>query len=193
MVDDGSEDQTEQVAKRYEGIRVIRNDRNLGKGESVRRGALSASGALVLVVDADSSTPIGEFDRFIAQADACDIVIASRYLPQSRTIVKQALLRRLNSQVFRLLAGRLMGLRVSDSQCGFKLFRTEVVQAIFSSPFVGRLSFDVEILRRAKRLGLRVQEMPVQWDHRQGSKVNLLELARMYWDLLRVWLRARSD
>ena len=70
VVDDGSTDNTVEVASRHAGIRVLRNERNRGKGFSVRRGVLEARGELVLFTDADLSAPIEEADKLLAAMES---------------------------------------------------------------------------------------------------------------------------
>ena len=88
VVDDGSNDDTVTIAKRY-GARVLKNELNMGKGYSVRKGILEAKYDLVLFTDSDLATPINELDKFLKTIKEYDIVIASRNLKESQIKVKQ--------------------------------------------------------------------------------------------------------
>jgi dolichyl-phosphate beta-glucosyltransferase len=192
VVDDGSLDQTSQIARSKKGIKVIQNNRNLGKGESVRRGIIQASGEMILVMDADSSASIQELDKLIPHIANFDIVIGSRYQPESHIIIDQPLARQINSILFLLVARRLLHLKFTDTQCGFKLYKSTIVKNIFSVPFIGKFSFDVEILWRAKKAGFEILEVPIHWSYRYGSKITLFRIMGMYLDLLRAWLKLNS-
>jgi dolichyl-phosphate beta-glucosyltransferase len=138
------------------------------------------------MMDADYATPLSELGKFTAGMAAHDIIIASRHSNGSLILTQQPLHRRLMSWLFRLATRRLIGLYFPDTQCGFKLFKAATVEKLFSSPFVARFSFDVELLLRAKRYGLKIDQVPVQWHHTRGSKVRIVDLIRMYWELLMI-------
>lgn len=193
VVDDGSTDGTADAAVRTLGaaVTVLRNDRNRGKGYSVRRGMLAATGARRLMTDADLSTPIGERHGLGARLDAGDdIAIGSRALPGSRIEVHQPLLREGMGRVFNLFVRLLAVPGIRDSQCGFKLFTAVAAQAVFSRCRLDGFSFDVEALHVARRLGLRVAEVPVVWRNDAASRVTLVRGAAAFADLLRIRLNA---
>jgi dolichyl-phosphate beta-glucosyltransferase len=183
VVDDGSTDHTAEVARGYEQVKLLLNQRNVGKGEAVRRGVLAASGQFVLMMDADHATPISELHKFVPRAAASDIIIASRHLETSKFLKHPSLFRRANSWLFRKATRKLVGLYLSDTQCGFKMFNGRVVEQLFSRPFLGRFSFDVELLLRAKKGGLSIDEVGIQWEHRPRTKVRLWHIIGMYLDL----------
>jgi len=192
VVDDGSSDATAEVVhRRYAAggpVRVLRHEANHGKGFAVREGVLASHGELVLFSDADLSTPIEELTAFEAKAaEGFDLVVASRVIPGARILTPQRPLRRLSGLVFRLLV-RVLGLSsIADTQCGFKLMRRATVDAILRSIETQRFAFDVELIARCERAGLRVAEVPVDWHDAHGSKVRLYpDALRMAADLVRL-------
>jgi len=188
LVDDGSDaDLRESLPALPAGVRVLRNEVNRGKGHAVRRGALAAAGGWVLMSDVDLSAPFAEFARLAPEADAW-MVCGSRYGRPG-----MPLRRRLLSRVFHALVW-LAGVRgVQDTQCGFKLFRMDVMRAVFEALGTERFAFDVELVRRVLRTGGTVKEIPVAWRGGKRSSLRVLRDApRMLWDLVRIW-RGRAS
>jgi glycosyltransferase involved in cell wall biosynthesis len=191
VVDDGSADGTVDVVgrSRVEGLRVVRNDRNRGKGYAVRHGVLSATGKYVLFTDADLSAPIGELEKLldVAIKESADIVIGSRALDRNFIQKHQSRSREFSGILFNFMVRMLLGLRLHDTQCGFKLFHRERARRIFESLTTPGFGFDPELLFLAKRAGLKICETPVRWSHAEGSKVHVVsDGLRMFVDLLRV-------
>lgn len=198
LVDDGSTDGTAEAARQAVGDRlpltILRNEPNRGKGYSVRRGMLAAQGAVALFSDADLSTPIEEADRLLAAInDGADIAIGSRGLRESNIKVHQPWWRESAGRLFGVLT-RLVALPgIRDSQCGFKAFRREAAQAVFSRQSLDGWAFDVELLVIARKLGYRIVEVPVHWENSPDSKVQMLrDGPGMLRDLLRVRWRHRG-
>lgn len=198
VVDDGSRDRTAAVVRERFGdrpeIRVLREETNHGKGWAVRFGARAAAGDLVLFTDADLSTPIEELGALETRAaEGFDLVVASRVVAGARIVSPQPFRRRLSGWIFRNLV-RVLGLTsVRDTQCGFKLMRRATVGPILDAIETDGFAFDVELLRRAERAGLRVVEVPVEWHDSAGSKVRLFpDALRMAWDLVRLRWRLRG-
>ncbi len=160
---------------------VMRVDENRGKGAAVRRGALSAKGEWVLMSDVDMSAPFGEFACLAQRADAW-IVCGSRHGRRGMPFR-----RRLLSRLFHFFVW-CAGVRgVHDTQCGFKLFRMDVMRAVFERQRIERFSFDVELIRRVSKSGGEVAEVPVAWKGGNRSSLKLFRDApRMLWDLFRL-------
>jgi dolichyl-phosphate beta-glucosyltransferase len=189
VVDDGSLDRTSVVvntlASEYPEIRLIRLAENHGKGHAVRSGVVNARGRFVLFADADGATALSEIERLEAAiAGGADVAIGSRALADHRVRVHARLYRRIIGRIFHGLVETLTVPGVKDTQCGFKLFRGTVAHDLFSRMRIRGFSFDVEVLMMAQRRGYRIAEVPVNWTHRPGSKVNLVtDSARMLRDL----------
>lgn len=177
IVDDCSSDGTDAVVAedKDHNVRVLRNDTNRGKGYSVKRGILNAGYPLVLFTDSDLSTPIEELEKFIKYIkDGYDIVIASRNLKESTIKVEQPFYRQMLGKTFPLLVNLIALKGFKDTQCGFKLFKTDAAKKIVELQTFERFSFDVELLFIAIKNGLKVKEAPVVWVDKKGTKVNPL-------------------
>lgn len=195
VVDDGSSDDTAAVA---EGLldpshhrRVLRLDRNQGKGAAVRAGVLAARGDAILYMDADLATDLEALPRFLADLVDADVVVGSRSVPGAA--VKQGTRdRAVMGRVFNRLSRLATGIHIHDTQCGFKAFRGPAAKAIFGLARCDRFAFDVEVLMLAERLGFRVVERPVTWTAVDGSSVRRVnDSARAAFDVLRIARRVR--
>ncbi len=198
VVDDGSPDATSaEVERRSAGdarVRLLRYQTNHGKGWATREGFRAATGELVLLSDADLSTPITELAPFeLAAAEGFDLVVGSRVVAGASVRVAQPLRRRISGWIFRRLVHGLGLTFVHDSQCGFKLMRRATVGPVFDRVETPGFAFDVELLARAERAGLRIAELPVEWrDDAAGSRLRLVpDALRMARDLARIRARVR--
>lgn len=180
VVDNGSVDRTAEVvdaaastAPRNAALRLIGCSRQ-GKGAAVRRGLLASTARWRGFCDADLSTPPSLIVPVVEQLrHGAPVVIGSRRAPGASYVVAQPLVRRLGSLAFRAFTSPLTG-GVADSQCGFKFFSAEAVEAIFPRVTGTGFAFDVEVLAIATRLGFPVRELPVQWtDDAAGSSFSL--------------------
>ena len=198
LVEDGSTDATAAIARQTAAhipemqFLLLQNSRNLGKGLSVRRGMLKAQGEYTLLTDADLSTPIEEFQKLFhaLNTEPAHIAIGSRDLPDSDVQIRQSQMRERSGKVFNLLVRLLFGMSFRDTQCGFKIFKTEACRNLFAKQSVSRFSFDVEILLMAREAGLGIVEVPVVWRHDQGSRVRFVrDGSRMILDLGRIALK----
>jgi len=192
VVDDGSTDRTLEAVRamliEMPTLRVFTYPKNRGKGFAVREGILEATRDAILFSDADLSTPISEVERLWPWMDRGNhVVIGSRGLPLSDIQLAQPAHRRLMGEVFRRALG-LLGIRgYADTQCGFKLFHAPVAKRLFGSLRTHGFAFDVEILCRARRLGLRTAEVPIRWRDSPGSKVRpLVDSFRMLAEVMRI-------
>jgi len=194
VVDDGSSDTTARLASEFirgRRGRLLRNVENRGKGFSVRRGVLEASGRWVLLTDADLSAPIEEHAKLAGAVRERDLdaAIGSRGLPGSRIEIRQNRLRETMGKTFNRLIRLMTGLPFHDTQCGFKLMDRERTRPLFERMVVDRFAFDVEFLFLCDRFGLKVEEVPVLWRNSPGSKVSLvgdplnmmLDVGRVRW------------
>jgi glycosyltransferase involved in cell wall biosynthesis len=202
VVDDGSADRTAELAReaasasggpRGVSLRVLLHEHNRGKGAAVRTGALAANGDYVLYLDADLATPPEETPKLLRELDAgADVAIGTRIQPGGGDLrASQPAWRRIGGRLFAIARKRLILSDVDDTQCGFKAFRREAAQALFSRQQLEGWSFDAELLFLAKRLDYTVRQAPVQWQHIEGSRfqLGLGSALRELRDLLRIrWL-----
>lgn len=189
--DDGSGDRSAEIARemaRELPIRVIGSPRNEGKGAAVRRGMLAAAGDPIFFFDADLSTPLDEMERFLAAlAAGADVAVGTRKHPQARIERPQPWHRVRLGLAYTRLANALLRVSFSDFTCGFKAFKAEAARAIFRRQRIDRWSFDAETLFLARRLGLRVAELPVRWLDREDSRVRVGgAVVRSFLELLQI-------
>jgi dolichyl-phosphate beta-glucosyltransferase len=200
LVNDGSTDNTLLVIKKIQeelqNIVIIENQKNKGKGYSIRRGVLEVKGKYILFSDADLSTPIEEIERLMPKLEeGFNIAIGSRGLPDSRILLHQGKIRENMGRIFGFIVRKFIGLKIRDTQCGFKLFPKKVANLIFREQTINGFSFDVEFLLIAKEKGLRIAEVPIVWRDSNESKVNIFtEPVKMLRDLIRIkWKHLRKN
>ena len=192
VVNDGSTDDTAQVVREYgkahPQILLLENPGNRGKGFSVRNGMLHARGEICLFTDADLSSPIEEAQKLVAAIDrGADVAIGSRWLKSELQTERQPLYRQAFGRIFNMVLRLVLGMRLVDTQCGFKAFRRGAVQRIFPLQKIERWGFDPEILFLARRAGLRVDEVAVVWAHCEGTRLNpFRDGMRMFGEVLRI-------
>lgn len=182
------------AARGHAQARVIVNDRNRGKGFSVRRGFAEAHGDRLAFLDADLSLPVEGLAGMMARFDqGADVVIASRTAPGATVIGAPPAMRRLMSRVFNLVVQAVVLPGIADTQCGFKGFTAEAARNIFSIHYSDRFAFDVEALYAARKLGYRIDQLPVTCVYHAGSSVNRVgDVLRMLADVLAVRWRHRG-
>ncbi len=192
VVDDGSRDNTAEIVREYAvnhaQIQLVENPGNRGKGYSVRTGMLHARGEFCLFSDADLSSPITEAPKlFDAIRAGADVAFGSRWLRAELQTERQPLYRQLFGRIFNLVLRIFLGLRYADTQCGFKAFRREAAQRIFPLQKIERWGFDPEILFLARRMGMKVMEVPVLWAHSEGTRLHpFRDGMRMFGDVLHI-------
>lgn len=194
IVENGSSDHTLELAREYALLHsnlIVIQEEQRGKGNAARRGMLEAHGEYRFICDADLSMPIDEVQKFIPPAlNEFDLAIASREAPGAI---------RFNEPSYRHLGGRAINLVIqllilpglNDTQCGFKCFRAEIAENLFRQQTLMGWSFDIELLYLARRKGLRIKEIPIQWYFGADSKVNAVRDAlHMISDIFRIHLNA---
>ncbi len=136
---------------------------------------LASRGDIVLFTDADLSTPISEAPKLIEPIvrGECDLTFGSRALNRRLIGIHQPWRREQGGRVFNLLVRVATGLPFWDTQCGFKAFRMSVCRPLIEGATIDRFGFDVELLYVAYRAQLKLKEIPVRWDHVEGSKLNI--------------------
>jgi dolichyl-phosphate beta-glucosyltransferase len=192
VVNDGSSDDTAAVVsdagRKIPALRYEAYEQNRGKGYAIRFGVAMSRGDLVLISDADLSTPVEEIEKLLVFHDAgYDIIIGSRAVEGSRIQVKQPFWRVFMGKVFNRIVRFLILEDFKDTQCGFKLFDGSSARALFSSASVDRFAYDVEILYLAREAGYRIKEVPIRWLNSPDSKVSpLKDSLQMLKDIIRV-------
>ncbi|HUF46223.1 MAG TPA: dolichyl-phosphate beta-glucosyltransferase [Vicinamibacterales bacterium] len=175
IVDDGSTDGTLDVARRAaagDPRLVIQAEPHRGKGGAVRAGMLAARGRLRFMCDADLSMRPHELPSFLALVpDRCDVAIASRELAGARR-VGEPRHRHWMGRLFNWLVRTTTLPGLQDTQCGFKLFTAQAVEAVFPKVQTEGWAFDIEVLAVARRLGLSIDEVPIEWHYGAESRIS---------------------
>ena len=193
VVDDGSRDQTVEIVSDFPGLRLVQNDRNHGKCFTVRHGVLEARGEFVLFTDADLSAPIEEVDKLLSalQSSGADTAVGSRALERELIGIHKPWFRDMGGRFFNLLVRVFTGLRLHDTQCGFKLFKRSSTRGAFERMRVEGFGFDPELLFLIEKRGGRVVEVPVRWNDNPATKVRFLrDSTRMVLDLMAIRWRS---
>jgi dolichyl-phosphate beta-glucosyltransferase len=177
VVDDGSRDNTVELAWQIlgrDGVRVLEEKPNRGKGHAVKVGMLAADGEKVLFTDADLSTPPDESEKFWEWFDkGYDVVIGSRKMKGAVLERHQPFWRESMGKVFTWLTNRIATRGISDITCGFKCFTHSAAQELFSRAIIDDWSFDAEVLFIAQQHALKIKEVPVHWHDERGTKVRI--------------------
>ncbi len=198
VVDDGSLDSTADTARQARErfstpLRVIRLERNRGKGRAVRAGILESRGDYVLFSDSGCSVPFewALTGIELIQTGRYDIAHGSRKMAGCHIVKRQPALRRLLSKGFRQLVNFLFRFPrdLTDSQCGFKVYRSDVAKRLYGELVTEGFTFDIEIILRAIRYGYRIVEFPIEWSCDCDSRISI---HRTSWRVLRELIRIRS-
>jgi dolichyl-phosphate beta-glucosyltransferase len=190
VINDGSTDATSEMVRKVFSVpgnvatRLLENFPNRGKGAAVRSGLLEATKTIGLFSDADLSTPIDEMPKLVEPiaAGEVDIAFGSRALTRRLLGNRQPWRREQGGRVFNLFVRLVTGLPFWDTQCGFKAFRLAVCRPILQAARTKGFGFDVELLYLAQQAHLRMREVPVRWNHNEGSKIRLVHDS---WQMLR--------
>lgn len=181
VIDDGSTDGTAEAAARalpstphgsIVRTRVLVHRSNMGKGAAVRTGLSAATGQFRLMMDADNAARVDQVEVLIAAAspDGAGLVSGSRSVQGAK--VKALMVRRISGLIFRACL-RAMGMKLlTDTQCGFKLYRADVAEYIVQHATENGFAFDVEHLLLAQRAGFGIDEIGIEWAHRRGGQVS---------------------
>jgi dolichyl-phosphate beta-glucosyltransferase len=180
VVDDGSRDDTAAVARSVEAapdikLKVIRYERNMGKGFAVRAGVEQAQGEYIMFADSGLCVPYGHVlaGLQLLKNGVCEIAHGSRRLAASKIKKSQIWYRRLTGRIFRWVILRWMKIppHLTDTQCGFKIYRGDVAHELYRECGTNGFMFDVEIIVRALRRGYRIQEFPIEWTCDRDSRL----------------------
>ncbi|MDA0989306.1 MAG: glycosyltransferase family 2 protein [Verrucomicrobia bacterium] len=193
VVVNGSTDRTAEVVERYAGqyplLRCVVEPRAVGKGGALMIGFAECTGELVGFSDADGATPPKAFQALIDNIGDAGAIIASRWRPDSDVSPRQPLSRRIASRLFNLLVRILFGLPISDTQCGAKLLKRDVLQQILPELGLTRWAFDVDLLFQVRRAGWPIREIATTWHDVKGSKIKVVQASsEMFMSLVRLRL-----
>ena len=195
IVDDGSDDNTVAVARtlceRYDRLDV-QAEPHRGKGGAVRAGMLAAQTPWRVMCDVDMSMPAAMIPLLLARlADGAELAIASREAPGARRIGEPER-RHLQGRIFNGLVRAALVPDIQDTQCGFKAFTARACQRLFSLSRIDGFAFDVELLFLARRAGMRIDEVPIDWYYDADSRVQTVrDTRRMVTEIARILINER--
>ena len=198
VVNDGSLDDTAEIVRSImphaPELRLLENPGNRGKGYSVRNGMLNARGDILLFSDADFSSPIPEAVKLIGAIEqGADVAFGSRWLLAETQTRRQSLLRQFVGRAYNVLMRLLLGLPYKDTQCGFKACTRRAAEVIFTRQQIEGWGFDPEMLFIARKFGLKLSEVAVEWANDDRSKINpIVDGVKMFWELLTIRLHSIS-
>ncbi|MFH0943539.1 MAG: glycosyltransferase [Candidatus Beckwithbacteria bacterium] len=188
FVNDGSTDNTAEMIRKT-NFKLISYFPNQGKGYALKEGVIQTTKPLVLLSDIDFSTPLTELPKFAAAIKEADLAIGSRKMAGANVIKHQVWFREWLGRQFTNLSSFWLGLKVSDVTCGFKLIKTPAAKELFKKQKIKRWSYDAEILFLAKKMKLKVVEVPVLWENDERTKVSLFkDIQRSLIDLFKIRL-----
>ncbi|RPH91913.1 MAG: glycosyltransferase [Calditrichaeota bacterium] len=199
IVDDGSEDETAmhaQVSKLPASVtlHIIRYYPNRGKGYAVRSGMMKSSGRVAMFADSGLCIPFEDALRGmeLLKTGQCDLAHGSRRRPNSTILKKHLRIRRITSTFFQRFIKSVMQLptELTDTQCGFKMYRGDVARELYGEAITDGFQFDVEIILRALHKGYRIAEFPVEWTADPDSR---LEVGKMPSAILRELLNLKKQ
>lgn len=194
VVSDGSSDETSAIALSHQGkykqIRCISYTPNRGKGYAVQKGMMSATGDLLLFMDADNATPIAEFTKLLPYvASGYDTVIGSLGVAGAKFDRRKLWIRMVAGRISNWIIQSMLLPGIQDTQRGFKLFTKESADRLFPMLRVSRWGFDIELLALARHFGFRIKEVPVLWSHVAQSKVTIFSYLKVFLELLYIKFR----
>jgi glycosyltransferase involved in cell wall biosynthesis len=179
-----------EYSKKYPMIRSQVYEGSIGKGGAVIEGFKLARGDNVSFVDADGATGPAELLKLVQALGEHQVAIGSRWMPGSLVLVKQGLARRIASRGFNMLVRLLFGLHFRDTQCGAKAFAKRALDAVLDELETAKFAFDVELLYKLKKRGYSIKEVPIVWENRPQSTLNLQwVIPEMFFAMLKVRLQ----
>lgn len=177
VVDDGSKDHTAELVKAAsvhdDRIKLLQYGRNRGKGYAVRFGMTHADGKYRLFMDADNSTSIDHFAKFLPLFDqGYDVVIGSRDIRGAEITIHQPKWKEMLGDLGNMWIQFWAVRGIKDTQAGFKVFTARATQDVFPYLTIDRWGFDVEALAVARLKGYKISEQPIHWVNDPNSKVS---------------------
>ena len=194
--DDGSKDRSAEIVNELNlpNVRVVGYENNRGKGSAVRHGVLSSQGEIVVFTDADLAYGLDVIKCAVdeLQRKKYSVVVASRAV-HPRGYEGYGFVREMASKVYIKVVNLLGGVKISDSQCGFKAFDGEKGRKIFSYCATNNFAFDLEVILIAQKLKLKIYEMPAMIVNHRDSKISILKDApKMVREILQIKKRVKK-
>jgi len=175
VVNDGSSDCSCTFLEREKRIILLHNEKNKGKGNAIKHAVKYIEPCdAVLYKDSDFSTKIDCLNKFIKELENHDVVIGSRFHKNSVMPLKRAFKRRVASKCCNIFVNALFRFNIKDTQCGFKLFKYDVIKKAAAKQTINDWSFDVEYLYMVKLNNYKIKEMPIEWIENYDSSIKII-------------------
>jgi len=188
-VNDGSTDNTDVLMKltTIENVKFIGYTKNRGKGYAVKYGIENAVGDWIIFMDADISTDISAIKTVLDSRNTADIIIGSRRHKETILVKKQPFSRKFIGNACKVITHILTGMKIKDTQCGFKAFKKECIKKIIEKQMVERFAFDVEYLYIASINKMKIIEIPIRWENDEDSRVSPIRSSvKFFCDLFKI-------
>ena len=187
---DKTDDIVTEFSKNSAVVKLISSDRRLGKGGAFKKGFKNSQGKIVMLLDSDLPVPISDVEKVATWLGDVDVAVASREVEGTKILVYPPLARVFAGKAFSRIFNALFNLDVKDTQCGCKAFKKEVLENVLYSVESNGFEFDAELLFKCKRMGYRIQEVPVTWSYKPDSKLNLVkDTLKMGKGVLELWVK----
>lgn len=197
IVNDGSLDKTEEISKEleliYKEVKYVGYELNKGKGGAVKEGIKASKGEWVIFMDADLSTNLSAIRDSLRLTREYDVIIGSRRVADSKLVKKQGILRQFIGQSCSKLTNIIIPLKITDTQCGFKTFKGDLIREFVKLQRINGFSFDVELLYIAKLNQCKIKEIGVVWADDEDSRVSVLNSSIAFFvDLFKIRLNKNN-
>ena len=192
FVNDGSSDQSlSLIKKKFRNninVKVVNYYKNMGKGYALKRGVQVAKNDWVLTTDADCSVSNFQLTKWIKKKYLIKntlIYFGSR--SHKFSIVKKKIARKVVGIAFKFLIRLFFKIKISDTQCGFKLYKLNTAKKIFKIISTNDYMHDIEICLIAKKLNLKIKDLPIKWTHVDESKINFIrDIFKVLFSLIKI-------
>ena len=180
VVNDFSTDQTKEKLKsiKDKSIKITHHNKNFGKGAAVRAGLESATGGIILIQDADLEYDPRDYEKLLKPIidKKTDVVYGSRFDVVTKNLSKMYKLHYLGNLFLTLLTNILYGVKITDMETGYKVFRKDVMKNIKLR--ARRFDFEPEITAKILKKGYRIYEVPIRFYGRkfgEGKKITWID------------------
>lgn len=169
---DGTEDLVKEYSKTHSYVGIMKGEERSGKGYAVKRVIERVESDYTLIMDADGAVKLNDIVSNFNQLDNYDVITFDRYSNHGNTI---PFLRRIPSRGFNLLLRAILKIDVRDTQCGYKVIKTSLAKEALKRTTVTNTFFDVSLIYYLKKIGARIKEVSIRYEHTEGSKFNILQ------------------
>ena len=201
FVNDGSTDNSKIIIDKFISknkkscqFKFINYKKNIGKGYAIKKGVLNSKNSWILICDADMSVNPNQFDTWFKEKK-----ITNKYAAyygsrnHKKSIIKTSFIRKFLGLFFKLLIKAVFSIDLKDTQCGFKVFNKNYAYKIFKNLQSHRFAFDVELTLLLKNSNILIKELPLMWNHKDGSKLNIfLDIPKMFLDILFIKIKEKK-